>query len=523
MDPGIHLAIHNTFSIVSAIILTGSSFFIYLNGKRNATNIATALALMMAVVFYVSNAIGVSISDPTLSRYVFMFNLCMFPAGAFQLHALLSMVGKADRKKAMIIFVYAAAAFCVTFFLIFPDLFLLPSVPKMYFPNYYNPGLLNWIRIAFLEIAVLLYSLYLLWDARQKASSPVEKNRFTYFFWAFVFIYLIIFIPNLLVYNIPVDPLWGAFAGIGFAIPFGYAAVRYELFNIKVVAKQAFLYSLAVGVVGGIIVIFDYFNYLLTRLYPDFPFWTTSIVSAVLVVTISMLIWRYMRETDILKYEFITTVTHKFRTPLTHIKWAAENLEKASSPEDIKEQLGYIQSANAKLVELTDVITNASNADTDYYQYRMGRIDLSALVEEILASLHDHIAARKMSFKSDIMPGLFVLGDLSRLRFVIQTLIENAINYTADGGTITISARSDKDTAICEVRDSGIGIAKEELPLLFSKFYRGKQARSADTEGMGIGLFISKQIIERHRGKIWASSDGPGLGSAFSFSLPIVS
>ena len=110
--------------------------------------------------------------------------------------------------------------------------------------------------------------------------------------------------------------------------------------------------------------------------------------------------------------------------------------------------------------------------------------------------------------------------DVSRIKFIIQTYIENAIHYSLENPVITVSAHRDGARIVCTVADNGIGIPTSELPFLFAKFYRGSDARLADTEGMGIGLFMSKEIIKRHHGKIWAESDGPHKGSVFAFSIP---
>jgi two-component system phosphate regulon sensor histidine kinase PhoR len=107
------------------------------------------------------------------------------------------------------------------------------------------------------------------------------------------------------------------------------------------------------------------------------------------------------------------------------------------------------------------------------------------------------------------------------MRFVIQTLVENAINYSKDNCSIIVNVEKKDNMIIISVKDSGIGIAKEELPRMFTKFYRGKEARSTDTEGMGIGLYMTHDIVTRHHGKIWVESEGPGKGSTFSISLPV--
>ncbi|MEN9523986.1 MAG: hypothetical protein RL536_55 [Candidatus Parcubacteria bacterium] len=291
--------------------------------------------------------------------------------------------------------------------------------------------------------------------------------------------------------------------------------------NIKNIAKQAFLYSIAVLGVAGLIALVDFSNTWIHFLYPNFPSWTTAFIFALPTVTIGVAVWRRLRESDILKYEFITTVTHKFRTPLTHIKWASENLAQEQLSENGVTQIGYIQDANAKLVELTDLLVNASETENALYKYRTERVDIGSLIDEVLKRTNDHVVARCMKIERNVPAGLEVMCDTARMRFVIHTLVENAINYSKDNCSIIVNVEKKDNMIIISVKDSGIGIAKEELPRMFTKFYRGKEARSTDTEGMGIGLYMTHDIVTRHHGKIWVESEGPGKGSTFSISLPV--
>jgi signal transduction histidine kinase len=518
----IHLLLHNVVCIGSAISTFGIGLFTYLSGPKKQSNIAWTLMMLMITLFTVSHVIGVNIIDPDVSKLVLMFNVCVFLICAFNAHAIFAMVGKPGEYRRMTIFIYLASVAFVVIFLVFPDLFLLPSVPKMYFPNYYNPGMFNWIRVAYMFVVIIPYLVYVLYKAYKKAATVIEQRQYKYFIITMVIGYATAFIPNLLVYNIQVDPLIGMTFAMIFAVPFVYGAVQYKLFNIEVIAKQAFWYAIAVAIAGALITLFNYFVSILSKSFPSFPIWSVSLGSAAIAVTLAVVIWRYLRQTDILKYEFITTATHKFRTPLTHVRWATENLLQSSLSDDQKIQVRYIESANGKLVELTNLLMNVSEAEYDGYQYSMTKADVSDIVRESLVALSPQYKAKGITLSEKIEPDCTVMCDTSRIKFVIQTFVENAIQYTPDNATMTVGIEKAGNDILFSVKDSGIGIAKEEIELLFSKFYRGHQARITDTEGMGIGLFISKEIIVRHGGRIWAASDGPGKGSTFSFVIPAV-
>lgn len=254
------------------------------------------------------------------------------------------------------------------------------------------------------------------------------------------------------------------------------------------------------------------------------PTWIPTLSISILIVSVGFIVWNKIRKRDVLRYDFIATVTHKFRTPLTHIKWAAENLIKSPIADaDTRMQVEYIQNANTKLVELTNLLVNVSEAENKVVDYKFEKKDLSELVNYVTDSLGNQSFAKHIKITKNIRGGLWTNCDEHRIRFVIQTFIENALNYTPTGGKLTVTLYVENQMATCTVQDSGIGIPPEELPLLFSKFYRGKQAKTTDTEGMGIGLYMSKEIIEQHRGKIWAESSGSGKGSTFSFAIPLIS
>ena len=522
MSPELNLLVHNIVTIISAVVSAALLVFVLAHNPRRTVNILLALTFFSVLIFYVSHFIGVNSSDPLFSRNVLMSNVCIIFITVFLCHAIIKIIGNEKERRGILIAVYAAGAALAAFYLIFPDTFLLPSESKMYFPSYYTPGQFHWIMRLFFNNLIPFYFFIELIVAYRKSSDFMTKNRFKYVITASILGYVTAYIPLFLIYDVPVNPTFGMLFILFYGIPFTYGVVYYDLLDIRIVAKKAFMYGLAVAGVGALIISVNALDRWLRMSYPDFPFWMSPLLSALLVVVLSILVWRKLREDDVLKYEFITTATHKFRTPLTHIKWATENLVKADTPEERQTQIGYIQGANAKLVELTNVLMNVSESDGGTFGYRLQKTDLSSLVEDVCSGHLEQADMKKISMAKNLQPHLEGSCDSGRIGFIAQTLIENAINYTPEGGTVVITTQRRGDEAVCSVRDSGIGISKDEFPLLFSKFYRGKRARLADTEGMGVGLFISKDIIARHHGKIWVESDGQEKGSVFNFSLPLM-
>jgi hypothetical protein len=211
------------------------ALFLFLNGKGKVLNLAIGSTVIFVIVFVVSHVVGVNVTDPYLSRAVLMFNLSMFLIGTTNIHAVLALIKKDVEYRKFIIFLYISSFIFIIFFSIFPDLFLYPSVPKMYFLNYYEPGPLNWIRVVFLNLVAVPYMLYRLIEAHDSSNSEYDKNQYRYFSIIIIVAYAIGFMPNFLVYNILIDPIWGMSFAFVFSIPFIYAGLKYELFNIKAI------------------------------------------------------------------------------------------------------------------------------------------------------------------------------------------------------------------------------------------------------------------------------------------------
>lgn len=521
MEPHIHLLVHNIAMGASGLIAIGLALFAFVNNPRRTQNVTFTLSMLAVATFVFSHIIGVSVIDPELSRTVFMWNISTIFIVIFNTHCILSVINKEKERKTTLNLIYAVGVLLTLVFAFFPDLFLAPSVAKMYFPNYYVPGMYHWVMRVIFNGIVPVYSMIELAIAYRVSKDVIERTRYTYFLWASIVGYSVGSIPILLVYNIPVDPAWGAFFVLFYAVPLVYAIVQYQLLDIRIIAKKAFTYALSIGVVGAFIILFEVSNQWIKTIYPTFPLWVTPLVSSIFVVSITVFIWKKLRENDLLKYEFITTVTHKFRTPLTYVKWATENLLKGNLVEEQREQVSYIQRANEKLVELTDILAAASDAQDTEYGYQMKQQDFAQIVADAVLSVTDELTAKKIHLVQNITSDVNVLCDHSRIQFVIQVLLENALHYTHEDGNVTLTLNQKGKNAFLSVSDDGIGITKENLPLIFSKFYRSSEARKSDTEGMGIALYLSREIMFRHRGSISAESEGLNKGSAFTISLPL--
>lgn len=523
-----NLFIHNIGYILNTVLIIFLVFLIFVKDIKPLANRLLVTGMFFTAVFTLSHVIGVNISDSNISRLVLMFNLSTFIFTALFAHAIILLIGKVKEQKIIITAIYILQLGLVTIFLFLPDAFILDSIPKLYFPNYYVAGNFYWIG----DITNALIPLYFFYHMIRKylVSDYIMKNRLKYLLIGFFLAYVFGYTATPLVTGHNVDPIWSIFFIPFFAIPFTYAVLKYELLDIRIIAKQAFLYFTLVVLVGSFIGLLNFLNNYILNTYAAFPVWVFPAVSSLLAVSIGYFVWIKLRETDLLKYEFITVVTHKFRTPLTQIKWSVENLLEAEnnkiivdSPIKKEEELKRIQSATFHLVELTGLLANISDTSSFKYKYENKPVEIQEIIVEIVDSVKEKAFLKDIKIES-IDPNIKVssITDRDRVKSIIQIIIDNAISYTPNNGKIKISLNKEKNKIIFKVQDNGIGIAKNEQSYVFSKFFRGKQAMRADTEGMGIGLFTAQQMINKLGGKIWVESEGENMGSIFYIQLPYV-
>ena len=478
------------------------------------------LGFISVGVFTVSHLIGVNIRDPHLSRNVLMFNLANIFLSCFFAHCTFAVTGKLKEEKMPLMIIYTVSAALFIFYLIFPDFFLLDSRSKLYFLNYYVPGPYHWIMRVFSNMLVPLYFFIHIIRVYPTSVRGLQ-NRLKYFFVSFLLGYAFGSVAILLVYNIPVDPAWASYFGVLFAVPFAYAVVKFDLMDIRVVAKKALVYALLVILMGFLTSLVSLANnYILTRV-PEFPLWFFPFLISLVTVTIGIFVWRKIKEVDILKYEFINVATHKFRTPLTHIKWASENALQRNVGEETKKDLIDIQHSTTRLTELTNLLVGVSETESKNYLYKFEVVDFSSFLTEVLADYAKKIEDKKITLEKDMRAHLTAKIDATRIKFVLQILLDNAVNYTPAGGKVSVRLWQDQDKTICEIKDTGVGMAREDLGRVFERFYRGDDQKKLDTEGLGVGLYLARQIISHHEGSLQVSSEGKGKGSTFSFSVPV--
>ena len=232
-----------------------------------------------------------------------------------------------------------------------------------------------------------------------------------------------------------------------------------------------------------------------------------------------------LKKLDQLKSDFLSFATHQLRSPLTITKGYISMILEGSFgriEEKVSEKLKRVYESNEWLIKLVDDFLNLSRIEQGRMKYDFKRGNLDDIVGEVAGELDD--AARKkgleLLWQKPVPPLPQTVFDASKIHEVIYNLIDNAIKYT-QSGKIEIKTEKVGSYLRISVRDTGIGLEADDAGDLFQKFNRAGQGYKVNVQGHGIGLYVARQMVEAHGGKIWAESPGPYHGSAFYVELPI--
>jgi two-component system phosphate regulon sensor histidine kinase PhoR len=228
-----------------------------------------------------------------------------------------------------------------------------------------------------------------------------------------------------------------------------------------------------------------------------------------------------LRNLQTTRRELIGNISHEFRTPLAGIKAMVETLH-GGAIDDKKaagDFLSRIDSEVDRLTQLVAELAELSRIETGRAELKLEPLNLNDLVREVTAQLSPQAERQKLTVVRELAADLPpVPADAARVKQVVLNLLHNAIKFTEPGGKIMVSTRKEGDSVTVVIADTGRGIASDDLPHVFERFYKGDKARGG--EGTGLGLAIAKHIIEAHGGNIRVESEG-GRGSTFSFSLSL--
>jgi signal transduction histidine kinase len=222
--------------------------------------------------------------------------------------------------------------------------------------------------------------------------------------------------------------------------------------------------------------------------------------------------------------EFLSIASHELRNPVAGMKGAAQMLRRADERgqldrERLNRYVGIIELTANRLATLTEDLLDVSRLQQGLLPLRPRETDIAALIQAALERLQEQSAAHHlvMDLGCSTVP---VLVDPDRIEQIVGNLMGNAIKYAPDGGEIHVALASEDGGILLSVRDSGIGVPTGVLERIFEPFGRAPNAVGRNIEGLGLGLYICRQIAEQHGGRLWAESAGEGEGTTMRLWLP---
>lgn len=234
-----------------------------------------------------------------------------------------------------------------------------------------------------------------------------------------------------------------------------------------------------------------------------------------------------LKQIDKLKDEFVSLASHELRTPMTVIKnylWMLLYDKKSQLTDTQKQYTERAYASVDRLIALVNDMLNVSRIESGRLTINLQPIDIKNLVEETVTEIEPQANTQEIHLYSQTPDTKLrdVVADSSRIKEVLINLIGNALKFTPKGGEIKVSLIPDEEKVTIQVTDTGKGIKAEDLPKLFKKFsiIGSDYLRKLNSQGTGLGLYLSKSIIELHGGKIWVESKGEDRGATFSFTLP---
>lgn len=349
------------------------------------------------------------------------------------------------------------------------------------------------------------------------------------------FLFLTIFVFSNIIGEITQKYEFNLFGPIGMVLFLGFVAysmVRYRAFNMKLIGVQVLVIALLALV----------FSLLFIN--------SLDIIHVIIVITLALLsgvgyflIRGVMREVrqkeqleilssnlesaneklkglDKLKTEFLSLASHQLRSPLTAITGYTSMLLEGSFGEVApkqKEAIDRVFESSRHLTKIVEDLLNVSKIEQGGMKYEMKPFDFTEAVSSLANDLSVTAEKKglKLKFSTDSGANYWVNGDMEKIRQVVLNLIDNSIKYTETSGSIDVSVtRSPLDRVLLSIKDTGMGVAPEIASTLFQKFSRGDGGK-VNTGGSGLGLYLAKEIVDAHKGKVWLESKGKGMGAQF--------
>lgn len=230
------------------------------------------------------------------------------------------------------------------------------------------------------------------------------------------------------------------------------------------------------------------------------------------------------KEIDLAKSEFVALASHQLRTPLSTINWYTEMLMAGDAGKITPAQMDFLQEVNQgnqRMISLVNALLNVSRIDLGTFAIDPKPIQLTDVVDSVLEEMMPQIAERKTQIVKHYDPNLpLVNADANLIRIVVQNLLTNAVKYTPGKGRVSVSLTMQPTDILLTVQDNGYGIPQKAQSKIFTKLFRADNVQDKETDGIGLGLYVTKAVVEQSGGHIWFVSE-ENKGATFSVTFPL--
>ena len=412
------------------------------------------------------------------------------------------------------------------------DLIVASVVPKLSFAFWPEPGPL---LIPFLSIWLFyfMYTSYLLLRGI-KRSTGSERGTIELVFLGTTLGYIGGVTNYFLWFDIPISPYGNVLVSL-YVILVAYAIARHRLFDIRIVFAE--LFTLAIWLFAFVrLLLSDGQREIIINaafLAGVLGFGALVLKSVNKVVEQREQLQRLttdlekansrLRELDQQKSEFVSIASHQLRSPLTSVMGYASMLAEGTfgkMPQGAKEALERIVESSRLMAASVEDFLNVSRIEQGRMKYDRTTFDVLKLIRTVYEEQKPIAAKKGLSLQVELPEEeILIFADLGKIKQVLTNLVDNAMKYTPRGRITMRALRTEPELLRIEVSDTGVGISQETLPTLFDKFVRSRNAHEVNVTGTGLGLYVAKEIVKAHHGKIWAESEGEDHGATFIIEL----
>lgn len=495
---------------------------IVLKGGVKRENIIFAILLGFVALWVLGLALfGLSDNRAivTIAAHIFYATASFIPAGIFYFSLTF------PSRKLQIHIIREALIVILTAVLLYITLAPQVLIKDVAIYSWGNEVLLgsSYYLYTFIHVLITAWAIInLLLQLKRKELQHIVKIQLKYVLFGIGIAYLFGAIFNLLLPLLGNYKLvWlGPYFLILMAISVTYAIIKHHLLDVRLIATEIF---------SALIMIVFFVNLLSSDNFSEFilnlMLFVFVVIFSVLLIRGTLREIRELRRLSQAKSEFVSIASHQLRTPLTAIKGFISMIKEGSgTKENRKDWLNKAYISNERLIRIVNDLLNISRIERGKIKYAFKDTDLITLIDDVVEEFQVHIENKNVSllWEKPEFPIPRVYADPEKLIQVFTNLIDNALKYT-DKGRVSIKLTYLKDLKRIRivVQDTGIGMSKDDLKNIFEIFSRGEGGQKFDTEGTGLGLYVAKEIVKAHRGRMWAESDGLDKGSKFIVELPV--